>query len=66
MPCSAADFCEIQLGQLLAGQGLNSSTESGFHNAACSAEDHACAGAKAQGLVKLLIRQVQEADTRLS
>ena len=59
---SAPDFCKVKLWKLFAGQRFNRSAQSRFHHTAGSAEDYACAGAKAQRFIKALIRQIQKTD----
>src|SRR5699024_6014735 len=59
----AADVCELQTGQSLAGVHLIGGTQGGLHHAAGGAEDGAGAGADAQGGVKLALRQHGQVQT---
>ncbi len=58
----AADVVEIELFEGLAEDDFRRGSESGFHNAAGSAEDCASAGADVEGLVEFLIREGFEGD----
>ena len=58
----AADLLEVGPLEGLAGELLDRSTKGRFHDAAGGAEDDGCAGAGAQGMIKVLVGQIQEAD----
>ncbi len=59
MPFVPRTSVKSRAGQLFAGQGLHSGTQSCFHNAAGGAEDHGRAGAQSQRRVKALVRQIR-------
>ena len=57
-----ADVHEVGTGQSLAGEPFHSGTQSSFHNAAGGTEDDSRAGAFAQRMIKVFLRQIVPAD----